>query len=57
MKVYSSLYLIDTVEPVIADPPLSVTVQLMMTLSGLHVVSGAGGVPGFCAAKTLIVCD
>jgi len=29
----------------------------MITLSGLHVVSGAGGVPGFCAAKTLIVYD
>jgi hypothetical protein len=29
----------------------------MMTLSGLHVVDGAGGVPGFYAAKILIVDD
>lgn len=38
-----SVYLIVTVYPVIGDPPLSGSIQVITTSSGTHVVTGAAG--------------
>jgi hypothetical protein len=42
----ASLYLIDTVNPVITEPPLSGDTHVIITLSGLHKVIGATGRAG-----------
>jgi len=41
------------VYPVIGEPPLSGSLQVTMTLSGLHVVVGVDGCAGTWAARML----